>query len=96
MYLKLPKVILKNHKTSNCVRISLTNVRRYYSTFSNQSSNYISTPIPIKVFNNLDKNEMVIYYAKLLRNKAGIYCIVNTINNKRYIGSAKDLYLRLI
>jgi group I intron endonuclease len=88
--------MFKNHKTSNCVGISLTNLRRYYSTSSNQSSDYISTPVPIKVFNNLDNNEMVILYAKLLRNKAGIYCFVNTINNKRYIGSAKDLYLRLI
>lgn len=88
--------MFNKHKTSNCVRISLINVRRYYSTSSNQSSDYISTPVPIKVFNNLDNNEMVITYAKLLRNKAGIYCFVNTINNKRYIGSAKDLYLRLI
>lgn len=32
----------------------------------------------------------------MLINKAGIYCFVNTINDKRYIGSAKYLYLRLI
>jgi len=96
MYSKSPKVMLNNHKTSNYPRISLTNVRRYYSTNSNQSSDFTSTPVPIRVFNNLDNNEIVISYAKLLRNKSGIYCFVNTINNKRYIGSAKDLYLRLI
>ena len=33
---------------------------------------------------------------KILRNKAGIYCFINTVNNKLYIRSAKDLYLRLI
>ena len=33
---------------------------------------------------------------ELLKNKAGVYCFVNTVNNKLYIGSAKDLYLRLI
>lgn len=30
------------------------------------------------------------------KNKAGIYCFVNTVNNKRYIGCAKDLYIILI
>jgi group I intron endonuclease len=32
----------------------------------------------------------------LLKNKGGIYCFINTIDNKQYIGSAKDLYLRLL
>lgn len=52
--------------------------------------------MPIKVFHNLDNNETVFSYYKILRNKAGIYCFINTVKNKRYIGSAKDLYLRLI
>lgn len=52
--------------------------------------------MPIKVFQNLSNNEKLISYKKILRNKAGIYCFINTVNNKRYIGSAKDLYLRLI
>ena len=56
----------------------------------------LATPIPIKVFHNLNNNETVISYNKILRNKAGIYCFINTVNHKRYIGSAKDLYLRLI
>lgn len=30
-----------------------------------------------------------------LAGKAGIYCFLNKISNKRYIGSAKNLYLRL-
>jgi len=32
---------------------------------------------------------------KILSKKAGIYCFINIINKKQYIGSAKDLYLRL-
>ena len=28
-------------------------------------------------------------------NKSGIYCIENTINNKKYIGSSKNLYYRI-
>ena len=63
---------------------------------SSQSLDNLSTPVPIKAFHNLNNNETVISYNKILRNKAGIYCFVNTVNNKRYIGSAKDLYLRLI
>lgn len=30
------------------------------------------------------------------KNKAGIYCFVNTVDNKRYIGCAIDLYIRLL
>ena len=58
--------------------------------------NNLATHIPIKVFHNLNNNEAVITYNKILRKKAGIYCFINTVNNKRYIGSAKDLYLRLL
>jgi group I intron endonuclease len=28
-------------------------------------------------------------------NKCGIYCITNTVNNKQYIGSSKNIYYRL-
>jgi len=65
-----------NHETNNCLRKSLINVRRYYSTSSNISPGHISTPIPIKVFSNLDNNEIVISYAEILRKKAGIYCFL--------------------
>jgi len=73
-----------------------------YSSFisrsfsSSQSLDNLSTPVTIKAFHDFNNNETVISYNKILRNKAGIYCFVNTVNNKRYIGSAKDLYLRLI
>ena len=86
-----------NNKTGLCLQIEH---KRGYSTListsSSQSVDDLATPIPIKVFHNLNNNETVISYNKILRNKAGIYCFVNTVNNKRYIGSAKDLYLRLI
>ena len=53
-------------------------------------------PIPIKVFPKLDDYNIILSCRELLKNKAGVYCFVNTVNNKLYIGSAKDLYLRLI
>lgn len=33
--------------------------------------------------------------SKLLINKCGIYCIVNLINGKRYVGSSNNIYSRL-
>lgn len=48
------------------------------------------------MFDKLDNNNLILSYRGQLRNKAGIYSIINTVNNKLYIGSAKDLYLRFI
>lgn len=50
--------------------------------------------MPIFTINNISKDSIKSYKDRL-KNKAGIYSIVNTINGKQYIGSAKDLYLRL-
>jgi group I intron endonuclease len=48
------------------------------------------------VFNCLEDNHVVLSYREVLKNKSGVYCFINTVNDKLYIGSAKDLYLRLI
>jgi len=73
--------------------------KRSYSTFSNSSSSstqpFSSLPVPLQTFHNLDNNSLVLSYRKTLKNKSGVYCIINTINGKLYVGSAKDLYLRL-
>nr|YP_010317390.1 hypothetical protein MRV96_mgp44 [Ciborinia camelliae]UNB14715.1 hypothetical protein [Ciborinia camelliae] len=50
---------------------------------------------PIIEFNSLDDNLVVLSYREVLKNKGGVYCFINTVNGKLYIGSAKDLYLRL-
>ena len=66
-------------------------------TFPPQSVDNLPTPTPIliKVFHNLYNNETVITYNKILSNKAGIHCFINTVNDKRCIASAKGLYVRL-
>jgi excinuclease UvrABC nuclease subunit len=72
--------------------------KRSYSTFSNSSNSIqlsTSLPVPLQTFYNLDNDSLVLSYRKTLRNKSGVYCIINTINGKLYVGSAKDLYLRL-
>jgi group I intron endonuclease len=43
----------------------------------------------------LQDKDNVLSNRKLLSNKGGIYSFINKINGKQYIGSAKDLYLRL-
>ncbi len=73
--------------------------KRSYSTLSNSSnpSTQLSSslPVPLQTFHDLDNNSLVLSYRKTLKNKSGVYCIINTINGKLYVGSAKDLYLRL-
>jgi group I intron endonuclease len=69
--------------------------KRSYSTSSNSSTPSSPLPTPIIVFNSLNDNNVVLSYCEVLKNK-GVYCFINTVNGKLYIGSAKDLYLRLI
>lgn len=52
--------------------------------------------IPVKVFFDLNNIDSMKSYRDELKNKQGIYGIVNTINTKQYIGSSKDLYVRLL
>lgn len=51
---------------------------------------------PNIVFKSLENNLVVLSYRQVLKNKSGVYCFINTVNGKQYIGSAKDLYLRLV
>ena len=60
------------------------------------SESDIIIPISILTLSNLNDDNSIKSYRELLKNKGGIYCFVNTLNDKRYIGSAKDLYIRLI
>jgi hypothetical protein len=59
-------------------------------------SQYDTTPISILTLSNLKNTEGVETYRKILKNKGGIYSFVNTLNDRKYIGSAKDLYIRLV
>ena len=68
------------------------NLRRNYST-SNPSN--LDAPTPILTISNLQDKDNVLSNRKLLLNKGGIYSFLNKTNGKQYIGSAKDLYLRL-
>lgn len=44
--------------------------------------------------NNNNNNKMKPINQKL--KKSGIYCLINLSNNKRYIGSSKNIYSRLL
>lgn len=68
--------------------------RRYYST-SNSDSELSDFPIPILTLNNLNNQDSIKSYRKLLKGIGGVYLFINIENGNQYIGSAKDFYLRL-
>lgn len=49
----------------------------------------------IFTIDSLDNHSILFHNRKHLSQKSGIYCFVNKITNKRYIGKAKNLYIRL-
>lgn len=54
-------------------------------------------PTPLHIFKDLDNRSKVLSYRGTeLSGKSGIYAFVNTINEKRYIGSANNLYERML
>jgi len=67
-------------------------LRRYYST---SSSSNVDRPIPILTLTDLQDKDYIFFKRELLSRKGGIYSFLNKVNGKQYIGSAKDLYLRL-
>ena len=71
---------------------------RYYSTSKSDSQSSDPDkviPVPIFTINNLNKEDCKKSYRTLLKGKGGIYSFINSVNGNQYIGSAKDLYLRL-
>jgi hypothetical protein len=72
----------------------LSSGRRDYSTKSPPqpfSSDILPQPILTLDLNNGDIKS----HKSILDGKGGIYFLVNTVNDKRYIGSAKDFFIRL-
>ena len=66
MNLKFALPACNNHKIG---RVYLINTRKNSSTCSLKPSVYLSAPIPIKVFRNIDDNETVVFCIKTLKNK---------------------------
>ena len=90
LYMESNKININNtYKNSYNLKPLL---RRYYSTSVKPS---IAEPMPNLTITNLQDKSQISSKRSLLSNKAGIYSFVNKVNRKQYIGSAKDLYLRL-
>ena len=68
-------------------------LRRYYSTCSAPNENLTK---PIFILSNLEDKSKVLCKREILSKKGGIYCFINKVNQKQKIGSAKDMYFRLI
>lgn len=65
-------------------------LRRSYSSSSSPNN-----PIPVLTITDLQDKDSIFWKRDLLLRKGGIYSFLNKVNGKQYIGSAKDLYLRL-
>src|SRR6478752_5297887 len=76
---------------SRDVNFSFTS-RRFYST---SSSSKMDTPTPIITLTDLKDKDYIHSKRELLSKKGGIYSFLNKVNGNQYIGSAKDLYVRL-
>ena len=50
--------------------------------------------VPIKSYSNVEANKSTIIEEN--KQKSGIYCWINKVNKKRYVGSAVDLSNRLL
>ena len=86
--MKLKQILSKNTYRKNA---NFT-LRRSYST---SSSSKIDISIPVLTIPDLQDKDYIFFKRELLKKKGGIYSIINKVNGKQYIGSAKDLYLRL-
>ena len=65
---------------------------RFYSTTNSPSQHSDPKPVLILEFN--DKG-CIKSHEGVLKGKGGIYSLVNTVNGKQYIGSAKDFFIRI-
>jgi hypothetical protein len=82
-----PFQLIKTHSRST----NFTS-RRSYSTSSSSS---VDLFFHILTITNLHDKYSISSKRNLLSKKGGIYSFINKLNGKQYIGSAKDLYLRL-
>lgn len=93
MKLGIYKLNLNKIKLNYNPVVALYTKRFYSSKPTNNNRNKNS--IPILTLKELNDKNYIDSFREMLKDKGGIYSFINTINNKQYIGSAKDLYIRL-
>lgn len=107
MKVQIYNTVLKNSYFKFRQNVSIVNTLQPFGAFGNcrfyssssldpdSESSLNIQPIPIFTLNNLNDKNLIKSYQKILKNKGGVYSFINTINDKKYIGSAKDFYKRL-
>lgn len=84
-----------SHKSQTIYR-KFTFKRITYNTTSRINYSTCGLPHSVLVIDKLDNKDSIQSFRDMLKNRAGVYYFINTIDNKRYIGSAKNLYIRLL
>lgn len=82
----------------NNVKVQLLSGLSFFPSYKRLSSlkGYSEKSLFGNSFSQLDDATIITSYRGILKNKSGIYSIINEINGNQYVGSAKDLYLRLL
>jgi group I intron endonuclease len=68
------------------------NIARHYSSFTKKEDN-TKNLLPIKIYKNFKEDKDIIL--KEQKEKSGVYCLVNNINDHLYIGSSINLASRM-
>lgn len=82
-----------NYRSNHTVATSIGKIRQYSTSTNSDSTTCL--PIPVFILESLQDKGYILGKRNVLSNKAGIYSFTNKVNGKQYIGSAKDLYIRL-
>ena len=56
--------------------------RRYHTTSNSDPQSFDLPPVPILTFNNLNNEDCIKSYRKILKNKGGIYSFINTVKSQ--------------
>lgn len=92
-----PIFTINSYTASALFRLETKQKVNWYSTspvIEKGNKNLNPDPQPILTL-DLIGIDYIYSYAGILKGKGGIYSLVNTVNGKRYIGSAKDFYIRI-
>lgn len=83
-----------NEDIVHVIKYKLINLsKRYYSISKSTQQDITKNITPLKVYDNLEQDRA--YILRQEKDKSGVYCLVNKINNHTYVGSSIHLASRM-